>query len=767
MEAYCVKCKAKREIQNSNAGFNARGTPVTTGTCPVCSIKVYRIGKTSAHEGLTAPKIEPVQKKRSGKLVIVESPAKARTVGNFLGKGFTVRASVGHVRDLLRSQLSVDVENSFEPKYRVPNEKRAVVKEIKTEAKTAEEIYLATDPDREGEAIAWHLIEAAELEKPRVKRVVFHEITKPAIAEAFSQPREIDQDLVDAQQARRILDRLVGYNLTPLLWEKVRSRLSAGRVQSVTLRLIVEREREIEAFIPQEYWSIDAEFQPESDKTKFIARLVKVDNQEPGLSTSEVVDGIIKDMQNAKYAVSKIKRGTRSRNPYPPFTTSTLQQQASRQLGFTAKRTMRIAQQLYEGIDLGEGGATGLITYMRTDSTTVSEVALEQVREYIKNTHGEKFLPDSAVIHKTKAVRAQEAHEAVRPTLVTRTPEAIQSILTPEQFKLYQLIWRRFVASQMESAEYETLSIEINGQTSGHQYLLRASGSKLKFPGFLVIYEEAADEDAKKESDSLDLPEGLKDDDRLKLIRLIPEQHFTQPPPRYTEASLVQALEEFGIGRPSTYAPIISTIQARGYVEKDAKRLMPTDTGLVVNDLLVEYFPDVLGVNFTAHMEEDLDEIAGGKRNWQAVLGEFYASFEPKLKHAQEMMPETKMEPEKIDKPCPLCENDLIVKWGRFGKFISCSTYPTCKHTEPFLEKIGVLCPKDQGDIVVRKSRKGRIFYGCANYPNCDFTSWKKPIKTACPNCGGLLSIKNKTEVQCIDCSETFLTSMFEIDETA
>lgn len=725
------------------------------------------MGKTTAHDGLIPPKVIPVQKKLKGKLVIVESPAKARTVGNFLGKGFTVRASVGHVRDLLRSQLSVDVENGFEPKYRVPNEKRSVVKAIKAEAKKAEEIFLATDPDREGEAIAWHLIEAAELEKTRVKRVVFHEITKPAIAEAFSHLRNIDQDLVDAQQARRILDRLVGYNLTPLLWEKVRSRLSAGRVQSVTVRLIVEREREIEAFVPQEYWSIDAEFQPDSNKMKFFAHLVKVDNLEPQLSAKDVVDGIIQDMQNAKYAVSKIKRGTRSRNPYPPFTTSTLQQQASRQLGFTAKRTMRIAQQLYEGIDLDEGGATGLITYMRTDSTTVSSIALDQVRDYIRSTHGEKYLPASPILHKTKDAQAQEAHEAVRPTLVIRTPDSIQNILTPEQFKLYQLIWRRFVASQMESAVYETLSIEINGQSVDHNYFLRASGSKLKFPGFLVIYEEAVDEDAKKDNEILDLPEGLQDKDLLILIRLIPEQHFTQPPPRYTEASLVQALEEFGIGRPSTYAPIISTIQARGYVEKDAKRLIPTETGFVVNDLLVEFFPDVLGVDFTARMEEDLDEIAGGKRNWKAVLGEFYSSFEPKLKHAQEMMPETKMEPEKVDKPCPLCGNDLIVKWGRFGKFISCSTFPVCKHTEPFLEKIGVQCPKDNGDIVIRKSRKGRIFFGCANYPNCDFSSWKKPIRSACPNCGGLLIIKNKTEVQCSQCNETFLSNMFEIEETA
>jgi DNA topoisomerase-1 len=648
LEAYCLKCKEKREIQNPLAGFNAKGTPVTTGNCPICGTKMFRMGKTSAHEGMPRPIVVPTEKKRSGKLVIVESPAKAKTVGNFLGKGFTVRASVGHVRDLLRSQLSVDVENGFEPKYRVPNEKRSVVKDIKVEGKTAEEIFLATDPDREGEAIAWHLMEAAELEEARVKRVVFHEITEPAIAEAFSHPRNIDQDLVDAQQARRILDRLVGYNLTPLLWEKVRSRLSAGRVQSVTLRLIIEREREINAFIPKEYWSIDGEFNPEANKKKFLAHLVKVDNLEPQLPTNDVVDGIIKDMRNANYSVLKIKRGIRSRNPFPPFTTSTLQQQASRQLGFTTKRTMRIAQQLYEGIDMGEGGATGLITYMRTDSTTVSVVALEQVREYIRNTHGEKYLPQSPIIHKTKAAQAQEAHEAVRPSLVTRTPDVVQNFLSPEQNKLYKLIWKRFVASQMESAVYETLSIEVKGLSKEHNYLLRASGSILQFPGFLILYEEAVDDDVKKDNETLDLPEGLKDGDGLHLIRLLTAQHFTQPPPRYSEASLVQALEEYGIGRPSTYAPIISTIQARGYVERDAQRLIPTETGFIVNDLLVEYFPDVLGVDFTAHMEEDLDDIAGGKRDWRAVISEFYNSFEPKLKHAQEMMPETKMEPEKI-----------------------------------------------------------------------------------------------------------------------
>jgi DNA topoisomerase-1 len=738
---------------------------------------MYRIGRTSAHEGLTPPEVIKSTKKkdknnrksqpRNGKMVIVESPAKARTVGNFLGEGYTVRASVGHVRDLLRSQLSVDVENNFEPRYRVPNEKRSVVKEIKAEANRAEEIYLATDPDREGEAIAWHLLEAAELDKQRVKRVVFHEITKPAIEEAFSHPRDIDEDLVDAQQARRILDRLVGYNLTPLLWEKVRSRLSAGRVQSVTLRLIVEREREIEAFVPEEYWSIDGEFKPENGKKSFVAHLAKVDNEEPRLLTKDFVDDLIKDLETSNYSVSKIKRGNRIRNPFPPFTTSTLQQQASRQLGFTAKRTMRVAQQLYEGINIGEGSETGLITYMRTDSTLVSPLAIEEVRTYIKQVHGDQYLPKDPNIYKTKSAQAQEAHEAVRPSSTLRTPEKVKSYLTPEQFKLYQLIWRRFVASQMAPATYETLSVEVLGEGKQHKYTFRASGSKLQFPGFLTLYEEAKDEDAKGENEILDIPEGMVDGDRLLLIKLLPEQHFTQPPPRYTEASLVQTLEEYGIGRPSTYAPIISTIQSRGYVERDNKRLIPTETGFVVNDLLVEFFPDVLGVNFTAQMEEDLDQIAGGKREWREVLGEFYRSFEPKLKHAQEMMPETSMEPEKLDKPCPECGGDLIVKWGRFGKFISCVNYPTCKHTEPFLEKIGILCPKDSGDIVLRKSRKGRIFYGCSNYPECDFTSWKRPVNANCPSCGGLLAVKNKNEYQCLNCEETYLVGSIEVEESA
>lgn len=768
MKAYCVKCREKREIINPKPDFNSRGTPVTTGVCSVCGTKVYRMGRTAQHEGLLPPKTEKKEPKRSGKLVIVESPAKAKTVGNILGKEYRVKASVGHVRDLLRSQLSVDVENDFQPKYRVPNEKRSVVKELIKEGKESEEIYLATDPDREGEAIAWHLLESAEFEKSRVKRVVFHEITRPAIQEAFSHPRGIDYDLVNAQQARRILDRLVGYNLSPLLWKKVRSRLSAGRVQSVALRLIVEREREIEAFVPEEYWSIDAEFKPEFSNDRFIASLAKIDGEDPQLSFEMEVDGVVADLQNAQYNVANIKRGTRNRRPYPPFTTSTLQQQASRQLGFTAKRTMQLAQQLYEGVDMGDGSESGLITYMRTDSTNVSPVALKEVREYIQKTHGSPFLPDKANIYKTRAVKAQEAHEAIRPTSVLCTPDKIKKFLNRDQYKLYHLIWRRFVASQMKSALYETLTIEVGGKSAESNYLFRASGSTIKFPGFLILYEEATDNGKSVENGrELKLPEGLKQGDDLVLMDLIPDQHFTQPPPRFTEASLVQALEEHGIGRPSTYAPIISTIQSRGYVERDGKRLLPTETGTIVNDLLVEYFPDILGIDFTAHMEEDLDEIASGERKWNDVLAEFYRSFEPRLTHAQKEMPENQMEPEEIGRPCPECGHELVVKWGRFGKFISCSNYPTCKYTEPYLEKIGVKCPQDNGDIVIRRTRKGRIFYGCSNYPECDFSTWKKPIAIQCPNCSGMLVIKNKKEAQCQDCEEIFLLENLNLTETA
>ena len=754
-----MKCKTKREVQNPVANFNAKGSPVTIGTCPVCGTKLYKMGRTPAHEGLTPPPKPVKVEKRDGKLVIVESPAKAKTVGRYLGKGYTVRASVGHVRDLLKSQLSVDVENNFTPKYRVPNEKKEVVKEIKKLAQKAEEVYLATDPDREGESISWHLLEAAQIDPERARRVVFHEITEPAIKEAFAHPRSINSDLVDAQQARRILDRLVGYSISPILWEKVRSRLSAGRVQSVALRLIVEREREIENFVPVEYWSIHAELQPEGLKSAFLARLAKIDDKDPELQSEDVVRPILIDMETAAYTITKIKRGERRRKPLAPFTTSTLQQDASRKLGFTAKRTMALAQGLYEGQDVGSGGATGLITYMRTDSTSVSASAQQEAREYISNKYGKDYLPAEATQYKTRSANAQEAHEAVRPTSVMREPEQVKEFLEPAMYKLYRLIWQRFVASQMEAAVYDTLQVEITGKTTEHVYLLRASGFSVKFAGFLVVYEEAKNEDVKTEEDeeNVRIPSGIAEGQKQELVRLIPEQHFTQPPPRYSEASLVQALEEEGIGRPSTYAPTISTIQARGYVVREEKRLIPTDIGMQVNDLMMQYFSDIVDYQFTARMEEDLDMIASGQAEWTEVIHEFYHPFAEDLKKAQAEMPVTKSGPEPIGRICPEDGGELVIRYGRFGKFISCSNFPTCRYTEPWLEKIGIQCPKDGGELVERKTRKGRTFYGCENYPNCDFTSWKRPIKPPCPKCGGLLVIANKREAQCTNCQETFL----------
>ncbi len=788
MEAYCVKCKTKREIAEAQPVFTVSGTPATKGKCPVCGTNLYRMGETEAHAGLPRP--EKVARKasvkngrakngssrrslsggkRDGKLVIVESPAKAKTVGRFLGKGYTVRASVGHIRDLLKSTLSVDVEHDFTPKYRVPNEKKAVVKALKAEAAQAEAIYLATDPDREGEAIAWHLLEAAEIEPERAQRVVFHEITQPAIEEAFAHPRGISMDLVNAQQTRRILDRLVGYSLSPLLWAKVRGRLSAGRVQSVAVRLIVDREREIEAFVPKEYWSIDAELtRPDEHHGRgkpqtFRARLVKVGETEVGtgeecvIKTEAQAQALVADLDKARYTVAKVKTGERRRNPLPPFTTSTLQQEASKRLGFTAKRTMATAQQLYEGIEIGHGQATGLITYMRTDSPHVAEVAQKEAREFVTERYGADYLPPEPPQYKTRSKGAQEAHEAIRPTLVEREPKALAEYLTKDQLRLYTLIWQRFVASQMAAAIFDTVSVDIAAQSAAQTYLFRVAGSTLKFAGFLAVYEEARDEDAapdaEVDADAKSLPL-LSVDEVLSLIRLLPEQHFTQPPPRYTEASLVKALEEYGIGRPSTYAPTLSTIQQRGYVIREEKRLVPTEIGLIVNDLLVGHFPEVVDLNFTANMEAELDQIADGEREWVGVLREFWEPFSKDLKAAEAEMPQMSTEPELVGRNCPQSGHPLIIRYSRYGKFIGCSGFPECRYVEPWLEKIGVKCPKDGGELAERKTRKGRVFYGCANYPACDFTSWKRPLPQPCPNCGGLLVVANKNYAQCTVCEQ-------------
>jgi DNA topoisomerase-1 len=757
MEAYCMKCKVKREIKEGKPVFTSTGTPATQGVCPECGTKLFRMGRTEAHQGLTPPQVKPRKRqksvKRSGKLVIVESPAKARTVGRFLGKGYTVKASVGHVRDLLRSKLSVDVEHNFEPQYRVPNEKRPVVKELKTLAQKSKEIYLATDLDREGEAIAWHLMEAAEIDPERTKRVVFHEITRPAIDEAFAQPRVINMNLVDAQQGRRVLDRLVGYSISPLLWRKVRGRLSAGRVQSVALRLIVEREREIESFDPEEYWKIKAELQGEGSQTSFIAELWRIDGDRSVFNQESDVKPVLVDMKGAKYKVSEFRKGERKRQPLAPFITSTLQQEASRRLGFTARKTMRLAQQLYEGIDVSGRGSTGLITYMRTDSTHVSALAQKDVREYIQANHGEKFLPAQTREYKAKAKGAQEAHEAIRPTSASRTPKSIRDQLSRDQYRLYSLIWQRFVASQMASAIYDTVSVEVTGVSNTHTYLLRASGSTIRFPGFLVVFPDIKKKE-KEENGDTPVPTDLSVDQLTKLVRLIPKQHFTQPPPRFSEASLVKTLEENGIGRPSTYAPTLSTLQTRGYIVRDGRRLIPTETGYIVNDLVTEYFPNIVDVSFTASMEMQLDQVATGNQSWVNIIKEFYGPFAEQVAHANEAMPEVKSEPETIGRDCPECGNDLVIRWGRHGKFIGCSNFPACRFTEPWLEKTGVKCPQCDGEIVERKTRKNRAFYGCVNYPECEFTSWKKPLQTSCPKCDGLLVYAKKNFATCIKCGE-------------
>ncbi len=757
-------------MENPEATFTATGSPATRGTCPVCGSKLYRMGRTEAHEGLTPPEVKPRKKnknnRRKGKMVIVESPAKARTVGRYLGKEYNVKASVGHVRDLLRSQLSVDVEHNFEPKYRVPNEKREVVKELKKAVSKAEEVFLATDPDREGEAIAWHLLEAAEIEDDQARRVVFNEITKDAIHEAFEHPRGIDHDLVDAQQARRILDRLVGYNISPILWTKVRSRLSAGRVQSVALRIVVDREREIEDFDPQEYWTIAAEFLNAEKPPEFVANLRKIDGADPEIPDQNAADDLVADLQKANFSVGNVKPGKRTRRPPAPFTTSTLQQSASRRLRYTARKTMAIAQQLYEGIDLNSHEPTGLITYMRTDSTQVSKSAQAEARSVVESQFGKEYLPDQAPVYKTKSRRAQEAHEAVRPTSASRSPEAIKEYLTSDQFKLYRLIWRSFIASQMKPAEYDTLSIEVAGNSEQQEYLFRVNASALVFKGFLAVLADRKSE-AKESTIGLDRLPALVKDDPLELRELFPEQHFTQPPPRYSDATLVRALEEHGIGRPSTYAPTLSTLQRRGYIEREQRRLSPTEIGMTVNDLLVDHFPNIVDLGFTARMEEELDEVAEGERAWVEVVREFYDPFEQQLERARELMPEVKAEPEPIDRMCPECGNQLVIRHGRYGKFIGCSNFPECRHTEPWLEKIGVLCPLDGGELVERRTRKGRTFYGCSNYPECEFTSWKRPDPTPCPNCGGLLVHQNRRHLHCLDCENVYEHDEIHTPETS
>jgi DNA topoisomerase-1 len=751
MEAYCMRCKAKREMADPHPVYSKKGRPGTKGTCPVCGGGMFLMGKTEAHRSLPKPKVVP----GDGKLVVVESPAKARTVGKFLGTGYKVEATMGHVRDLLKSRLSVDVENDFVPTYRVLKKKREAVKHIQEAAKKAAEVYLATDLDREGEAIAWHLVEAAKIDGRPIYRVVFHEITEGAIKEAFANPRDINMQLVDAQQARRILDRLVGYQISPLLWKNVRGGLSAGRVQSVAVRLVVEREREIEAFVPVEYWSIEVELakqetRGQEKRASFWAKLHQVRGEKVDLKDREDAQKIVDDLQGASYVVAKVVKRERRRKPPAPFITSTLQQDASRRLGFPAKRTMRVAQQLYEGINLGPEGRVGLITYTRTDSVNVSAQSQAEAKSYIGEKYGDKYLPAKPPAHKTRAKKAQEAHEAVRPTSVWREPKAVKQYLDSGQFRLYDLIWRRFLASQMAAAVIDTTSVDIKAGDPKVEmpYLFRATGSVVRFPGFLRVYEDSR---KKGEEEASPIPP-LTRDEILDLLRLVPKQHFTKPPPRYSEASLVKALEEYGIGRPSTYAPILSTIQTRRYVQLIDKRFHPTELGVIVNDLLVEHFGEIVNVDFTAHMEEDLDLIASGERKWVPVLREFYDSFEGQLEKAKVDMESVKIGDEPAGENCDECGSPMVIRMGRYGKFIGCSNYPQCRNTKPLLVKIGVECPQCGGDLVERKTRKGRVFFGCANYPECDFSTWDKPVPQSCLECGGLVTEVGKARVKCISC---------------
>ena len=775
--AYCIKCKAKREMQNPQPVFLRSGQAAMQGVCGVCGTRLTRMGRTPAHETL-AP--SPASRPNQGggrKLVIVESPAKARTVGRFLGRGFTVKASIGHIRDLPANRMGVDVEHNFTPRYVIPEKKKDVVKALREEARRASELYLATDPDREGEAISWHLEEALAREiagKP-VQRVEFHEITRDAVDQAFAHPRTVDMDRVDAQQARRILDRLVGYQLSPLLRDKMGRRgLSAGRVQSVAVRLIVEREREIQAFVPVEYWSIEAELakqkpgegsKPSPGSRSFIARLIKINGQDADLKTRDDTYKIVAELEKAAYLVTRVDRRERRRYPAPPFTTSTLQQEASKKLGWAAKRTMGVAQSLYEGADIGNGQRVGLITYMRTDSTAVAPVAQAEARDVIAKKYGGEFLPPSPPIYKTKAKGAQEAHEAIRPTAAYREPSALKPFLDRDQYRLYDLIWKRFIASQMAPAILDVTSVDVTASLhTPHStlYLLRATGSVVKFPGFLAVYEEAKEEgeapSEDEEGKGVRLPP-LAVSEPLDLLRLIPEQHFTQPPPRYTEASLVKALEEYGIGRPSTYAPILTTIQSRGYVIKNGKQLVPTELGFITNDALVAHFEKYVDVSFTALMEGQLDEVAEGKVKWVGMLRDFYGPFAESVERARAAMPRIEIKPEPTGQLCPECGHPLVVKLGRFGKFIACSNYPACRHTEPILVKTGAKCPKCGKDIVEKRTKNKRIFYGCtgfkANDPNsCDFTTWKRPLPQSCPKCGGLLVDAGKNMAQCLKCEQ-------------
>jgi DNA topoisomerase-1 len=678
------------------------------------------------------------------KLVIVESPAKAHTIGKFLGKEYKIVASVGHVRDLPKSQIGVDIENNFEPKYITIRGKGEIISKLKKEAKNAKKIYLATDPDREGEAISWHLATLLNIDNNEKCRVTFNEITKNAVKNAIKEPRQIDQDLVDAQQARRILDRVVGYKISPILWKKVKKGLSAGRVQSVATRLICDREEEIEKFVPEEYWTIDAKLEKNGAKGSFNAKFYGSGSKKIELKSEDDVNKVLSNIKDKPFIVQKIKKGEKKKSPAPPFITSTMQQEAARKLGFSTKKTMIVAQQLYEGIDIKGIGAIGLVTYIRTDSTRVSTEAQADAIEYIKEKYGQKYVPEEKRVYKNKSA-SQDAHECIRPSQVTLDPESIKESLTKEQYKLYKLIWSRFLSSQMSAAEYDTINTDI---VAG-DYTFRGNGQILKFQGFIVLYQEGKDEESDEgENNVPDLVEG----EELKQKKIDPKQHFTQPPPRYTEASLVKTLEEKGIGRPSTYAPTITTILARGYVVKDGKAIMPTELGKIVNEIMKKYFEEIVDIEFTAQLEKKLDDVEEGYKKWVEVMQSFYPKFEAVLQEAEAQIGNIEVPDEVTDEICEKCGRNMVIKMSRYGKFLACPGFPECRNARPILEETGVKCPKCGGKVYIKKSRKGRKYLGCENNPTCSFMSWDMHSKESCPKCGNFLLKKysgKKVQYKC------------------
>lgn len=674
-------------------------------------------------------------------LVIVESPAKVKTIKKFLGSSYTVAASNGHVRDLPKSQLGVDFENDYEPKYITIRGKGDILANLRKEAKKADKVYLATDPDREGEAISWHLSNALKLDDKKMRRITFNEITKNAVKSSLKSPRDIDMDLVDAQQARRMLDRMVGYRISPLLWAKVKRGLSAGRVQSVALRIIADREEEIDAFIPKEYWSLDAILHVEGEKRPLTAKFYGTEKNPITIESEEELNEILKKIENVDYKVADIKKGERTRKAPLPFTTSTLQQEAAKTLNFGTQKTMRIAQQLYEGIDIKGNGTVGVITYLRTDSTRISEEADAEARQYVAKTYGQEYAAAPTAAKKTEK-KIQDAHEAIRPTDIARTPASLKESLSRDQFRLYQLIWKRFAASRMTSARYETISVRI----SAGEYRFTVATSKVAFEGFRAVYTEADEEKA----ESNVLVNGLSMDSKLTHESFDTKQHFTQPPAHYTEATLVKTLEELGIGRPSTYAPTISTILGRRYVTKEAKNLYITEIGEVVNRIMKQSFPSIVDVNFTANMEGLLDKVEEGKVPWKEVIRNFYPDLDEAVKTAEKELESVKIADEETDVICEECGRNMVIKYGPHGKFLACPGFPDCRNTKPYLEKIGVPCPVCGKEVVIRKTKKGRRYYGCENNPECEFMSWQKPSKEKCPQCGGYM-VEKGSKLVCAD----------------